>query len=288
MRNEDWHGECFEADCAIGGDSCRCHLRAWDIPSFFIFTLVYAWLIRYNYFMDYKYTGIILSKKDIAEADRIYFIYTLEVGKIKAVGKGVRRPNAKLAGNLEPITLAEIFIAKSRGMGKITGAIPVNNFSGIKNNLDLLTQVFYVFRLLEKIIADQEKDEAVFGLVSDYLENLDKLSDDQGRKAEILTIGFIFKFLDQAGYRLEMGKCVHCEKKLRPENNYFSIIRGGVLCFDCHRVESKRIKINSETIKVIRIFLANKMSNLVKLKIADKDLKNLKLVASESVNWIAQ
>lgn len=238
--------------------------------------------------MEYKYIGIILSKKDIAEADRIYIIYTLEAGKIKAIGKGVRRPNAKLAGNLEPITAAEIFIAKSRGMGKITGAIPVNNFSNIKNNLNLLTQVFYVFKLLEKIIADQEKDEAVYRLVFDYLEGMDKLSEDREHKVEILTMGFVFKFLDQSGYRLEMGKCVHCEKKLKPEHNYFSIARGGVLCFDCHRVESKRLKINGETIKMIRIFLANKMSSLVKLKIAEKDLKNLKLIAGESVNWIAQ
>lgn len=238
--------------------------------------------------MDYKYAGIILGKRNIAETDRIYIIYTLEAGKIKVIGKGVRRPNAKLAGNLEPITAAEIFIAKSRGMGKITGSIPVNNFSHIKNNLNLLTQVFYVFKLLEKIIADQEGDEAVYRLVFDYLESMDKLSEDQERKADILTMGFLFKFLDQAGYRLEMGKCVHCEKKLLPEHNYFSISRGGVLCFACHQIESKRIKINGETIKIIRIFLVNKLNSLVKLQIADKDLKNLKLVAGESANWIAQ
>jgi DNA repair protein RecO (recombination protein O) len=234
--------------------------------------------------MDYKYQGIILNKRDIGEVDRIYTIYTLEGGKIRILGKGVRKPNAKLAGNLEPITKAEIFVSRNRGMGKITGSIAINNFSNIKTNLDLITKVFYVFKLLAKIISEEEKDEKVFNLLEKYLSGMNKLSQDEN-KADILTLGLLFKILDEMGYRLEVEKCVYCEKKLLLENNYFSVSRGGILCHNCHSFEQKKIIVSNESIKLIRIFLQNKIENLVKLKVSQADINQLKLILNEATGW---
>ena len=234
--------------------------------------------------MDYKYQGIILNKRDIGEVDRIYTIYTLEAGKIRILGKGVRKPNAKLAGNLEPITQAEIFVSRNRGMGKITGSIAINNFSNIKTNLDLITKVFYVFKLLAKIISEEEKDEKVFNLLEKYLSVMDKLNQDEN-KADVLTLGLLFKILDEMGYRLEVEKCVYCEKKLLLENNYFSVSRGGILCHSCHSFEQKKIAVSNESIKLIRIFLQNKIENLVKLKVSQADINRLKLILNEAASW---
>jgi DNA repair protein RecO (recombination protein O) len=236
--------------------------------------------------MDFKYNAIILSKRDVGEADRIYTFYTREAGKVRALGKGVRKPNAKLAGGLEPITQAEIFVAKSHGMGKITGSIVENSFPGIKNNLDLLERVFYVFKILERIIAEQEKDEKIFELLVGFLRGMEK-TEGQKDKTEIITLGFLFKVLGELGYQLEMGACVNCGKKLKPvEHNYFSISRGGVLCGDCQHLENKRIKVSNESIKLIRIFLQNKLENLAKLKVSSADINNLRLIAQEAVNWL--
>jgi DNA repair protein RecO (recombination protein O) len=236
--------------------------------------------------MDYKYNAIILNKRNVGEADRIYTFYTREEGKVKALGKGVRRSNAKLAGGLEPITQAEIFVAKSRGMGKITGSIVENNFSGIKGDFDLLEKVFYVFKILERIIAEQEKDEKIFELIVGFLKGMEK-TEGQKDKTEIITLGFLFKVLSELGYQLEMGSCVNCGKKLKSvENNYFSISRGGVLCGDCQHLENKRIKVSNESIKLIRIFLQNKPENLAKLKVSSADINNLRLIAQEAVNWL--
>jgi DNA repair protein RecO (recombination protein O) len=234
--------------------------------------------------MDYKYQGIILNKRDIGEVDRIYTIYTLESGKIRILGKGVRKPNAKLAGNLEPITQAEIFVSRNRGMGKITSSIAINNFFNIKTNLDLTTKVFYVFKLMAKIISEEEKDEKIFNLLEKYLSGMDKFGYSEN-KADVLTLGLLFKILDEMGYRLEVEKCVHCEKKLRLENNYFSVSRGGILCHSCHNFEQKKIMISNESIKLIRIFLQNKIENLVKLKVSQADINRLKLILNEAASW---
>lgn len=237
--------------------------------------------------MDYKYQGIILNKKDIAEVDRIYTIYTLEAGKIRILGKGVRKSNAKLAGYLEPLTQAEIFVSKTRGIGKITGAIVANNFLNLKSDIDKLSQVFYVFKIVDKIISEQEKDVKVFDLFISYLESVENL-DGAEEKADILTLGFLFKLLDALGYRLEADKCVSCEKKLLPENNFFSASRGGVVCGVCAGSENKKIKVSAHAIKLIRIFLKNKISSLIKLKVLKADINQLKIALQEMLSWVAE
>ena len=145
--------------------------------------------------MDYKYQGIILSKFDVAEVDRLYNIYTLETGKIRILGKGVRNANAKLAGQLEPLTYSEIFIAKTRGRGKITGAIAVNNFLLIKSDLAATKQAFYVFSILDRMIAEEERDERIFRLVIKYLEALEKMAGLLDREEEKIDIPKLEKYM---------------------------------------------------------------------------------------------
>lgn len=238
--------------------------------------------------MDYKYTGIILGKRDIGEADRIYSIYTLEAGKVQAKAIGVRKLNAKLAGHLETATLSEIFVAKTKGIGKITGAIGENYFYGIKENLKALEKVFYVFSRLDRIISEQEKDEEIFQLLQNYLEVMEKISAGREKdgKMDILTFGFLFKFLEKTGYQLETGKCVNCESKLQPDGNFFSAEKGGILCGMCENMEGKKIAISSESVKILRIFSKNKLESLVKLRVPEKEIKNLRIIAQEAVSWI--
>jgi DNA repair protein RecO (recombination protein O) len=238
--------------------------------------------------VDYKYTGIILGKRDIGEADRIYSIYTLEAGKIQAKAVGVRRLNAKLAGHLETATLAEIFTAKTKGIGKITGAAVLNYFVGIKKNIEAVSKVFYIFSRLDKIIFEQEKDEKIFYLLEKYLEVMEKLSAKakDGEKMDIITLGFLFKFLEETGYKMETSKCVNCGNKLRPQNNYFSAEKGGILCEKCKNRQGKRINISSESVKMLRIFSKNKLESLVKLRVPEKEIKNLKIIAEEAINWV--
>jgi len=266
--------------------------------------------------MDYKYTGIILSKNNVGETDRIYNIYTLESGKIRVLGKGVRKPNAKLAGSLESLTMSEIFVAKSRGMGKITGAITLENFSNIKSDIDALSKINYVLKIFNRVMVEQEQDKEAFEILIGFLQSMEKGSgkEDEGKIANILMLGFLFKLLSIMGYRLEMDSCVICGQKLRPHNNYFSPEKGGVVCEKCYQPEGKRlhphtkrlnasnkgymalteragnfgvgVKISPEAIKLIRIFLKNRIESLVKLQVAEKDINNLKIIAQEAVNWL--
>lgn len=238
--------------------------------------------------MEYKYNGIILSKNDIAETDRIYNIYTQEAGKIRVLGKGTRNPNAKLAGSLESVTHSEIYISRTRGMGKITGAIVLDNFSRLKSNYEFLARAFRVFSIIEKIITNEEKDENIFFLILGYLKISDDLAAEGNNyeKTDIITLGFIFKLLSFSGYGLNMEKCVKCGKKLLPDGNFFSAQHGGIFCSGCASNGAKKIRISSASIKLIRIFLANKLENFSKISASPVDVKNTDLIAKEMIRWV--
>ncbi|MDO8529525.1 MAG: DNA repair protein RecO [bacterium] len=237
--------------------------------------------------MDYKYTGIILGKKDVGETDRIYSIYTLESGKIRVLAKGVRKANAKLAGFLENFTLAEIFIAKNQGMGKITGSLVLNTFSGIKNNLEAIRSVFESVEILSKLLKEDNHDQKVFQLLREYLETTNQLADEKNQdKVDVISQGFLFRLFDELGYKIEIGRCTACGERLKESDNFFDCEQGGVICASCSSKISGKIKINLNSIKIIRIFFQNSLKSLAKLRAEKKDLDNLKLISREFLKWI--
>jgi DNA repair protein RecO (recombination protein O) len=243
--------------------------------------------------MDYKYTGIILDKRNVGETDRIYSIYTLESGKIRVLAKSVRKANAKLAGFLENFTLAEIFTAKSQGMGKITGSLVISDFSSIRKDIDIIKDIFISVRLLDKLIKEENSDPEIFNLLRNYLEAMNELaikkkksgSEDAEEKNGIISLGFVFKLFNELGYKMEINSCTLCGEKIKEGDNFFDPESGGVVCKKCFPGSNSKIRMNSNSIKIIRIFFQNSIKSLVKIKADKKDIDNLKIVSQEFIKW---
>ncbi|KKP97802.1 MAG: repair protein RecO protein [Candidatus Moranbacteria bacterium GW2011_GWE1_36_7] len=238
--------------------------------------------------MEYKYTGIILNKRDAGETDRICTIYTLEGGKIRSLAKGVRKAQAKLAASLENITLADITIVRARGLGKITGSIVENNFSFLKQDIDALTEAFGGLAIFDKMVDYEHPDDAVFVLLKEYLEAVEIAAVEKlSEKQILLRLGFTIKLLDSLGYALEVDKCVACGGKLNEKSISFNSRSGGVLCGNCpsQHDDSLSLPISSNAIKMIRLFLANNMATLGKIKASRQDYDSVRLVVDDFLRW---
>ncbi|MFZ5982113.1 MAG: DNA repair protein RecO [Patescibacteria group bacterium] len=230
---------------------------------------------------EFKYTAIVLGKADVGETDRIYTFYTRESGKIRAMGRGAKKSTAKLAGNLETGNLVEVWVMKGKGLGNISGAIALDHFSNLRLDFEKLDSLLAVFKILGRLISEEEKDEKVFDLLLGYLRAL-----DQQENERILTLGFLFKFLDSLGYRFQMNECVLCQRKLEAEGNFFGFPEGGVICSKCSSSEANKMRISADEIKLVRIFLANNLSSLSKIKVSDKSLMNLRRISEGFLKWI--
>jgi DNA repair protein RecO (recombination protein O) len=236
--------------------------------------------------MEYRYTGIILSKRDVGETDRLYNIFTFEAGKILCLAKGVRKSQAKLAGFLENYILTEIFIAKNQGMGKIKGSLVENNFPNLRKNYDALMKTSKAVKILDKLLNREDKEGGVFLLLRDFLYAMDKAANGKKEdKIEILYLGFVFKLFEQLGYKIKVDVCAGCEIKLSSVQNFFSPESGGILCSNCSA--ENKINILNDSIKIIRIFYSNKIESLLKLKTGKKETDNLNLIANIFYQWIS-
>jgi DNA repair protein RecO (recombination protein O) len=236
--------------------------------------------------MDYRYNGIVLNSREIGEADRVYTIFTMESGKIRVLGKGVRKINAKLAGFLEPLIWAEIFVSRGKGLGQISGSLIENSFPAIRSNWELSKDVFAVFKLVDRLALEQQKDEKAFKLLLSYLETLEKIPEEKTEKLALLRLGFLFKFTHQLGYGLEAEKCLSCGKIFSPGKNFFSPSRGGFLCAECPKDLESDLLAKDSSIKLLRIFAKNRLENMTKLAVSSEEIKDLEKIAKRYLIWV--
>jgi len=221
-----------------------------------------------------KYTAIILASCDVNEVNRLYLMYTLEQGLVKAVAKGARKPTAKLAGHLEPGTLSEVYIARSRGMGQIAGAITLESFDKIKKDFEKLAEVLKIFRFFLKNFSEEEKDERIFNLVRDFLSLINQA--EIARSMPLATEAFWWKLFDLTGYRPEVMKCVSCGEKLRANSEkYFHVEKGGAICSKCCSNFPVLMPISDNQIKLLRIFWGNELEKTARVKVSVIELKKL-------------
>jgi DNA repair protein RecO (recombination protein O) len=228
-----------------------------------------------------KYTAIILSSHNVGEFDRLYVLYTREIGMVKAMGRGARKPAAKLAGHLEPGTFSEVYVARARGMGNIASAITIENFDNIKKDFKKLVSVLKIFKFFSRHFSEEEKDEKIFDLLKDFLGDWEN-SGDRGDQGRILLEAFWWKLFDALGHRPETMKCAKCEARLEENGEkFFSAARGGVVCGKCFSGEPDLAKISADQIKLLRVFLANSLEKILKVKIGDDELKGLGRIRRE-------
>lgn len=230
--------------------------------------------------MNYKIEAIILKSRDIKEHDRIYSIFSRELGKFSILAVGVRKPVAKLASGLEPITRSEIFLVKGKWMDKATGVIIADQYPNIRKEEQRLRQILPVLNILDVVANEKEKNEQIFDDLAFFLgaANEESFFPD---KIELLKLGLIWKIIVWLGYSPNLQKCRVCQSKLSAEKKMFFAIPGGIICEDCWKSGKTRkplenyFPISKNSVKILRIFLQNKYLAIEKIVARRADILEL-------------
>jgi DNA repair protein RecO (recombination protein O) len=124
---------------------------------------------------NYSSEGIILSRKNFGEADRLLTIFTKYHGKTRLVAKGIRRTSSRKRGSLELFAYVKFFAANGRNMDVLTEVEEKNNFSHWRTDLTLVAVAYHLAEVVERLTAEREEHKKVFELLLDAYENLEKL-----------------------------------------------------------------------------------------------------------------
>ncbi len=148
--------------------------------------------------MTYQAKGIILKIVDRGEADQIFYIYTREKGKITAIGKGTKKIQSKLNGQLQPFALIYLMLAPGKNQDHLAGAEAFKNFGEIKKNLRKIILGSFAMEVVEKMTPFSQPEPEIYDLLSRFFEALNKKELDP-KTIESYRQNFIVKFFSILG-----------------------------------------------------------------------------------------
>jgi len=224
----------------------------------------------------YKLKGIILKRTNLGEADRILTIFTDKMGKIRALGKGIRKTNSHLGGHLEPFCLANLVVAEGRNLDIITEAEIIECFFSLRNNLKSTHISYYLAEAIDKLTNEHEKHEDIFALLLEVLKNV-------GFNDDLLLAFFELKLLAKLGFKPELNRCLICHRQLS-KTNFFDFAEGGLVCDQCPQ---NGVKISPNAIKLLRLFVEDDFAYLKKVRISPATQKEVRQITQNYLDYIS-
>lgn len=222
--------------------------------------------------MTKQVKGIILRKQDYRENDRLFVIYTDELGKIEAVAKGARKIKSKMAGHLDLFSVVNLMVAPGKIYYQIAGADREKNFLNIKGDLAKTVLASFCLEAVDIFTKLDHSDLKIYELLCETLEIFDNEKNKIFLKSYVLSKFFVLKLLSILGWTPELYVCVKCKKKIMPNGNFFDAGRGGLTCGQCGKSD---LQISTSAIKILRFVLRNKFKDIAALKITKAHIGEL-------------
>lgn len=118
-----------------------------------------------------------MRHSDWGEADRLLGLFTLEMGKVRAIAKGARKPRSRKAGHLEPFTRVTLQLARGKATGPdalllVTQAETIDAYLPLHEELSRATYASYVVEILDRFTYEEGEHRALYRLLVDTLGRL--------------------------------------------------------------------------------------------------------------------
>jgi len=204
--------------------------------------------------------GVVLSRTDFGEADRILTILTPDHGRIRAIAKGVRKIKSKLAGGIELFSISQItFIQGKSDIYTLVSTRLDKHFGQISTNIDRTMFGYGVLKRINKTVEDNAGAE-YFVLLCSTLEALD----DKNLPLPAIELWLSAQLLKLAGHSPNLSIDTSGQKLDQDKNYGFDIDK---MAF----VDQQTGSYNANHIKLLRLaFRLESPLSLSKVKDIDK------------------
>lgn len=223
--------------------------------------------------------GVIISRRNYREADRILTIYSEKLGKISVLAKGVRKSNSKLGGFLELFNITRLELEEGKNWYILTGVQVENSFNNIRLNLPKISAGYYLAELISRLTGEDDANRHLFKVIENGFETLNRSTKD------IIVCAFAWELINKSGFHPELYLCVICKKKLDSGELVFSAAKGGLLD-DC-TVAPDSILVQPDTVKLIRVAI-NNLALFQKIKVPPPIVQEFNLVTKKYISEVVE
>lgn len=235
----------------------------------------------------YRTQGFVLKKEDLRETDQLFTVYTKDFGKLKILGRAVRKIGAKLRGSFQLFRLVELEFIQGKSHKTLTDAVVIKEFYHIENDLKKMKAVHQMADVLDGLVTREEKEEKIWLLLEETFERINSLR-FSFVNLRLLYYYFFWNLVSVLGYQPQLSNCTSCHQKLKHEGLSFAPEEGGVICVDCFEKNKTKesVWISAETIKILRLILRKNWPTLKRLKVEKDILINLKEVSDVFLKFL--
>ena len=199
----------------------------------------------------FKVEAFVIRTTRMAESSRVVTLFSREIGKVKAVAKGVGRLKSKMSGSIELFNLIEGVLYKKEtvDLGTLSSASVLEDFKDIVTDPRRFGFGSAWCEILDKTSHAEEAQPNTFTLTLDYLRTLNK------SKPEICGLLFwsgVVKLLEIEGYAPRLDKCVSCGVDKVAGRLMVSLSRGGLVCNKCAEPDELIIDLSAKALEILR------------------------------------
>jgi DNA repair protein RecO len=148
----------------------------------------------------YTTDAFVLESGAGKEADKVYTLFTQELGMVRASAQGVRLLKSKLRFSMQDFSLSTVSIVRGKEWWRVVNAVPILNlFTEYKSKKYLVYTFARIFRLLRRLIPEEEKNEPLFTLIIDAI---DYIKDHAEEPKQVVVFEYIIalRILNLLGY----------------------------------------------------------------------------------------
>ncbi|NNN03285.1 MAG: DNA repair protein RecO [Acidimicrobiaceae bacterium] len=172
--------------------------------------------------------GVVLRTYPSGEADRVVVLWTRTSGKVRLLARGVRRPQSRMGGALEPLAHVRVDAVRSRGALFVTRHVAhLARFEHLRTDYDRILAGLSVIEAIDAIPVDDLVDNELYETLLRVLVTLD----DPTYYPTLVAPAFFARLLVHDGVAPEVNECARCASP--GPLVAFHAPSGGALCRDC-------------------------------------------------------
>lgn len=220
---------------------------------------------------DIELTGIVLSTIPYKEKDKLIHIFSVELGLITGILKGVASPKAKLKFAGQPFCFGKFDLTTSHDFYLVKGVESIDTFFDLTLDYDNFKLCNFMLEICKVILKPNIISEKLFLDLLKTLQNVVYNNTD----AKISLLKFVTNVLEIIGYKINFDTCDNCNMKFMGDIK-FDFESGTHRCANCShgtsitRQEFLALKIvaESDILKINTIRLKPEIiSRLLKMQV---------------------
>ena len=194
----------------------------------------------------YRDEAVVLRVHKLGEADRIVTLLTRRHGRVRAVGKGVRRTTSKFGARLEPGSHIDVQLHSRlpegqqspggrRGLDLVTQTESLGSYGAqLANDYPAWTAVSAICETAERLTEEGEPALRLYLLLVGALKALVAREHDP----TLVLDAFLVRAMANAGWEPALRECAKCSAP--GPHAAFNVAAGGAVCENCRPAGSAR------------------------------------------------